>query len=62
LSKGVFIHFQVQFQFISSKNAVRAMMVTMWMMHMAQPWTEALANGVKINNAYIEYRETFDIL
>ena len=27
---------------------------------MAQPWTEALANGVKINNAQIEQRETFD--
>ena len=53
LSNGVLIHFQFQFQFISSKKAVRAIMVTMWITHIAQPWTDALARGVKINNAYI---------
>ena len=53
LSNGVFTHFHFQFQLISSKKAVRAMMVTRWITHMAQPWTDALANGVKINNAYI---------
>ncbi len=46
LSKGVLIHFQFQFQFISSKKEVRAIMVTMWITHMAQPWTEARARGV----------------
>ena len=29
------------------------MRVTRWMVVMAQPWTDALANGVKTNNAYI---------
>jgi len=33
LSNGVLIHFHFQFQFISSKNAVRAIMVIRWMMH-----------------------------
>jgi len=51
LSRGVLIHFQVQVQFISSKKAVRAMMVTRWMMHMAQPWTDARARGVKMSRA-----------
>jgi len=51
LSKGVLIHFQSQFQFISSKKAVRAIIVTRWITHMAQPWTEALARGVKMSRA-----------
>jgi len=51
LSNGVFIHFQFQFQFISSKKAVRAMMVTRWITHMAQPWTDARARGVKMSRA-----------
>ena len=52
LSKGVFIHFQFQVMLFSNKRAVRAIRVTRWIMHMAQPWTDALASGVKINNAY----------
>jgi hypothetical protein len=52
LSKGVFIHFQSQVRFLLSRKAVRAIRVTRWIMHMAQPWTDALASGVKINNAY----------
>jgi hypothetical protein len=53
LSKGVFIHFQSKAQVLSSKKAVRAMRVTMWMMVMAQPWTEPRARGVKTSKADI---------
>jgi hypothetical protein len=30
------------------------MRVMMWMVVMAQPWTDARANGVKIRSVYIE--------
>jgi hypothetical protein len=45
------IHFQFQVQDFSSKKAVRAIRVTMWMMVMAQPWTDARARGVKMSRA-----------
>ena len=51
LSKGVLIHCQFQVRVFSIKKAVRAMRVIRWMVVMAQPWTDPLANGVKINNA-----------
>ena len=37
LSKGVLIHFQFPVWIFSSRKAVRAMRVTMWMVVMAQP-------------------------
>jgi len=54
LSKGVLIHSQFQVRLFSNKKAVRAVSVTRWMVVMAQPWTDALARGVKIRRAYIE--------
>jgi hypothetical protein len=53
LSKGVLIHFQFQVMLFSNRRALRAMRVTMWIMHMAQPWTEPLAKGVKTSKADI---------
>jgi len=53
ISKGVLIHFQFPERFFSNKNAVRAIKVTRCMVLIAQPWTEALARGVKISRAYI---------
>ncbi len=51
LSKGVLIHFQSQVRLLLSKKALRAVRVTMWMMVMAQPWTEPRARGVKMSKA-----------
>jgi len=51
ISRGVLIHFQAPVQVFSSKKTVRTMRVTMWMMVMAQPWTDARARGVKIRRA-----------
>jgi len=50
-SNWVFIHFQSHVQLFSSRKQVRAMTVTMWMMVMAQGWTEARARGVKMSRA-----------
>jgi hypothetical protein len=53
LSRGVLIHFQSQTRHLPNKKAVRAISVTIWMMVTAQPWTEALARGVKMRRAYM---------
>jgi len=50
-SKGVEIQFHCQVRVFCIKKAVRAMRVTMWMMVMAQPWTEARKRGVKMSRA-----------
>jgi hypothetical protein len=51
LSKGVLIHFQLPVRLFSTKNAVRAIKVSRWMVVTAQSWTDALARGVKISRA-----------
>jgi len=47
LSNGVLIHPQFQARLFSSKKAVRAKRVKQWIKHMAHPWTEPIARGVK---------------
>ena len=51
LSRGVLIHFHSHLRHLSTKNAVRAIKVTRWMMPTAQPWTEPRARGVKMSRA-----------
>ena len=51
LSKGVLIHFQSHVMVFSSRNAVRAIRVTMWIMVMAHGCTDARARGVKMIRA-----------
>ena len=51
LSKGVLIHPQFQERLFSTKNVVRAIKVTRWMVLIAQPCTEPLARGVKMSRA-----------
>jgi hypothetical protein len=48
MSMGVLIHSQLHARLFSSNKAVRANRVTKWMTLMAQPWTEAIAKGVKM--------------